>query len=255
MTQRLRPYFGTFVSIEAEGETEAHDVAAIDEAFAAVERVAALLHPTTGTDLRRLRAARIGEPVPVEAWTYDLLRTCQELNAQSAGVFDPCLPAWPGRMSDIELDEGSAQIVKHADVALDLGGIAKGFAVDRALEALRSLGCRSGLVNAGGDVRVFGSAPREILLRLPFGRAHSLRLADESVAVSEPKSERSPAEHRGFYRGDTGEPAVGRWVAVIAPTATLADGLSKCAMLCAPESAVALLARHGARALFDADMP
>jgi hypothetical protein len=92
------------------------------------------------------------------------------------------------------------------------------------------------------------------VLRLPFGGACSLGLDDEAVAVSEPKSERSPAEHRGFYRGDTGERVVGRWVAVIAPTATLADGLGKCAMLCAPEIASALLARRGARALFDGDV-
>ena len=253
MAQRLRPSFGTFVSMEAEADAEARELAAIDEAFAAIERIGALLHPTSGSDLRRLRAARIGEPVPVEPWTYDILLTCRELSAGSGGLFDPCLPAWPGRIQDVELDEGRAQIVKHADVALDFGGIAKGFAVDRAIEILRAAGCRSGLVNAGGDVRVFGPRPREILLRLPFGRAHSLRLADEAVAVSEPKSERSPAEHHGFYRGDTGEPVVGRWVAVTAPTATLADGLSKCAMLCAPEVAAALLARHGARALFDAD--
>jgi thiamine biosynthesis lipoprotein ApbE len=110
-------------------------------------------------------------------------------------------------------------------------------------------------VNAGGDVRAFGAAPREIQLRLPFGRAYSLRLGDEAVAVSGPKSERSPAEHRGFYRGDTGEPVVGRWVAVTAPTAILADGLSKCAMVCAPEVAATLLARHGARAMFDAELP
>lgn len=256
MVHRLRTYFGTFVSVEAQAEGEAGELAAIDRAFAAIAKVAALLHPTTGSDLRRLRAARIGEPVPVEPWTYELLRVCRELSSESGGVFDPCLPAWPGRMRDIELDENRARIVKRADVALDLGGIGKGFAVDRAIEALRALGCRSGLVNAGGDVRAFGPAPREILLRLPFGRAHSLRLSgDEAVAVSEPKSERSPPEHRGFYRGDTGEPLAGRWVAVVAPTATLADGLGKCALLCEPEVAAALLARHGARALLDAELP
>ena len=253
MAQRLRPLFGTFVSIEAEGADASVELAAIDEAFAAMAKVAALLHPTTGSDLQRLRAARIGERVRVEPWTYEMLGTCQDLNAQSGGLFDPCLPAWPGRMHDIELDERRAEIVKHADVALDLGGIAKGFAVDRAIDVLRSRDCRSGLVNAGGDVRVFGPRRFEIALRLPFGRMHSLELADEAIAVSEPKSERSPAEHRGFYRGDTGEAAVGRWTAVRAPTATLADGLCKCAMLCAPEAAAAMLDRHGARALFDAE--
>jgi thiamine biosynthesis lipoprotein len=243
------------VSIEAAASTETDELEAINEAVAAIEKVGALLHPTSGSDLRRLRAARIGEPVQVEPWTYEILRTCREMSAESGGIFDPCLPAWPGRMQDLELEEGHLLIVKRADVAVDLGGIAKGFAVDRAIEALRELGCVSGLVNAGGDVRAFGPAPREILLRLPFGRAYSLQLGDEAVAVSEPKSERSPAEHRGFYRGDTGDPVVGRWVAVTAPTATLADGLSKCAMLCAPEAAAALLARSGARAMFDVDAP
>jgi FAD:protein FMN transferase len=255
MSQRVRPLFGTFVSVEAEADAEAGELAAIEKAFDALGTAGELLHPTTGTDLRRLRSARIGEPVPVEPWTYELLGTCRELHARSGGVFDPCLPAWPGRMSDIELEENRSQIVKRADVALDLGGIAKGFAVDRAIEVLRSLGCRSGLVNAGGDVRAFGLAPRELLLHLPFGRVYSLRVGDEAVAVSEPKSERSPAEHRGFYRGDTGEPVQGRWVAVIAPTATLADGLSKCAMLCSAAVTTRLLVRYGARALFDADVP
>lgn len=253
MTQRLRPFFGTFVSIETDAGEEARELAAIDEAFAALAKVGALLHPTTGSDLQRLRAARIGEPVSVEPWTYEILRTCRELSSESGGVFDPCLPDWPGRMQDVELEEGDTRIVKRAEVALDLGGIAKGFTVDRAIEALRALGCDSGLVNAGGDIRAFGSAPREIVLRLPFGRAYSLGLEDEAVAVSEPKCERSPAEHRGFYRGDTGERVVGRWVAVTAPTATLADGLGKCAMLCAPEVASPMLARRGARALFEGE--
>ena len=255
MAQRVRPLLGTFLSIEAAADGEVIELAAIDEAFAAFEKVGALLHPATGRDLRRLRAARIGELVQVDPWTHELLGVCRELHAQSGGLFDPCLPDWPGRMQDIELEEGGVRVAKRTDVAVDLGGIAKGFAVDRAIDALRSLGCGSGLVNAGGDVRWFGSAPREIVLRLPFGRACSLSLGEQALAVSEPKSERSPAEHRGFYRGDTGEAVIGRWVAVIAPTATLADGLSKCAMLGAPESAAALLARHGARALFDGDLP
>jgi thiamine biosynthesis lipoprotein len=250
MVQRVRAYFGTFVSIEAPGDDEALALAAIDEAFAAIHKVGRLLHPSSGTDLRRLHEARIGEPVRVEPWTYEILSICRELNAASGGVFDPCLPERPGRARDIEL-HGGTQVLKRADAALDLGGIAKGFAVDRAIEALRGLGAESGLVNAGGDLRAFGPARREVLLRLPSGRVVSQALADEAVAVSGPKSERSPPEHRGFYQGDTREVVAGRWVAVMAPTATLADGLGKCAMLCAPEVAAALLVRYGARALFD----
>jgi FAD:protein FMN transferase len=251
---RVRTNFGSFVSIEGGADDETCAPGALDGAFAAIEKIGALLHPTRGSDLCRLKEARLGESVHVDPWTYEILSACRDLHAASAGVFDPCLPGSVGRMPDLEL-AGDARVVKRADVVLDLGGIAKGFAVDRAIDALREHGCTYGLVNAGGDVRIFGPARREVLLRLPEGRVYRLELYDSAVAVSEPKSERSPPEHGGFYIGVTGERVAGRWVAVVAPTAMLADGLSKCAMLCPPEPAATLLRRHGAHALFDRASP
>ena len=52
-------------------------------------------------------------------------------------------------------------------MCLDLGGIAKGFAVDKAVESLMADGIKSGCVNAGGDLRVFGTA-RPIQIRNPI---------------------------------------------------------------------------------------
>ena len=252
MAQRVRPHLGTLVAIEAAAATEARALVAIESAFAAIERVAGLLHPKTGSDSRALRAAPIGAGVRLDPWSYEVLSACRELHAASGGVFDPCLKDRPGRMGEIDLGV-TGRAMKRADVALDLGGIAKGFAVDRAVAALREHGCSSGLVNAGGDVRVFGPAPRQILLRSASGAGYRLELEDSAVAVSEPKSARSPPEHLGYYIGTTGEPVAGRWVAVAAPSATLADGLSKCAMLCAPELLEPMLARYGARAIVGED--
>lgn len=253
MAQRVRPHLGTLVAIEAAASTEASALAAIEAAFAAIERVARLLHPKTGSDSRALRAAPIGAGVRLDPWSYEVLSVCRELHAASGGVFDPCRKDRPGRMGEIDL-RAAGRAVKRVDVALDLGGIAKGFAVDRAVAALREHGCSSGLVNAGGDVRVFGPAPREILLRSASGAGYRLELEDSAVAVSEPKSARSPPEHVGYYIGTTGEPVAGRWVAVTAPSATLADGLSKCAMLCAADVLNPLLARYGARAIVGGDV-
>jgi thiamine biosynthesis lipoprotein ApbE len=87
------------------------------------------------------------------------------------------------------------------------------------------------------------------MLRLATGTAYPLELEEAAVAVSEPKSDRSPREHVGYYVGATGEPVTGRWVAVTAPTATLADGLAKCAMLCSADVAQHVLRRYGARAV------
>ena len=52
---------------------------------------------------------------------------------------------------------------------LDLGGIAKGFAVDQAIHALRRGGCSEAIVNAGGDLRRFGRTPHPIYLRRGTG--------------------------------------------------------------------------------------
>jgi thiamine biosynthesis lipoprotein len=246
MIQRVRPYIGTLVAIDAESATEAGALAAIESAFAAIERVGRLLHPRTGTDSRLLCAAPVGERVQLDPWSYELLAVCRELHAASGGVFDPCLPARLGRMDAIDLSVAGCA-TKLADLDLDLGGIAKGFAVDRAVDALRERGCTSGLVNAGGDLRVFGPARRVIVLRKEGGVADRLELADEALAVSEPKSPRSPPEHLGYYLGTTGERVAGSWAAVSAPSATLADGLVKCAMLCTREVSDSLLALYGAR--------
>ena len=253
MVQRVRPAIGTLVAIDAEAPTEVGALAAIDSAFAAIERVASLLHPRTGSDSRLLSGAPIRALVRLDPWSYEVLSVCRELHAASGGVFDPCLPDRPGRMDQIDLSVANCA-VKLADVAPDLGGIAKGFAVDRAVAALREQGCESGLVNAGGDVRVFGPAAQEILLRSASGDAYAIELEDAAVAVSEPKSARSPPEHVGYYDGSTGERLTGRWVAVTAPSAVLADGLAKCAMLCRPDASERLLARYGARAIFRSDL-
>jgi len=57
-------------------------------------------------------------------------------------------------------------------VCLDLGGIAKGFAVDKAVEVLKSNGITSASVNAGGDLRVFGSLPKPVQIRDPKNPNH-----------------------------------------------------------------------------------
>jgi len=253
MIQRVRPQIGTLVAIEAGASTDAQALAAIEDAFAAIERVGWLLHPKTGTDSRRLHDAACGERVQLDAWTYAVLSICRDLQAASGGVFDPCRRDRPGRMHDIDLSApGSA--TKLADVALDLGGIAKGFAVDCAVAVLREHGCGSGIVNAGGDLRVLGPA-REVVIRSAVGTAYPVKLEEAAVAVSEPVSDRSPREHVGYYLGATGERVTGRWVAVTAPTATLADGLAKCAMLCPAAVAQPLLERYGARAFLEPASP
>src|SRR5262249_37336364 len=152
--------------------------------FAALTQVERLMHPhSPDSDLARINGAATGAPVNVHASTCGLLNFAYQLQALTDGVFDPCLPSQSGRLQDVEI--GSGQVICHAPVALDFGGFGKGYAVACAIEELMAHGCRSGLVNAGGDLRVFGPRGEPIVLRTPAGELTDLVLSDSALAVSD----------------------------------------------------------------------
>jgi FAD:protein FMN transferase len=248
--KRLRPMMGTWVALEA-WALQSSDQASILEtalqsALDAVERVDQLMNPARAdSDLARLSGARPGAQTVVDPWTFAVLRQSAQLNLQTHGLFDPCLSRDSGRMRDIVLREPDV-VICNAPVTIDLGGIAKGFAVDRAVEALQAHGCTSGLVNAGGDLRVFGARPQSIQVRTSSGAAVQVELLDAALAASAPRSGASPSGHLGFYLGTTGASVEGRQVAIVAPQAMIADALCKCAMVCTPPLLSELLERHSA---------
>ena len=249
--QRVRPALGTLIAVEATAGSGDLTVFAVNSAFQAIERVATLMHPTTGeSDIARVCATPPGTSVAIDEWTYAVLALAQALHSSTAGVFDPCTPDRPGRMSDLDLSTRNA-VTCHANVAIDLGGIAKGFAVDRAIDALSAHGCSAGLVNAGGDVRVFGKTPSVMTVRSPDDAVVTIEIANSALAVSGPRTAASPSGHRGFYlrsAGDaTGATIGGHLVAVTAAEAAVADALTKCIMLCSRDSADEVLARYAAR--------
>jgi len=166
----------------------------------------------------------------------------------SGGQFDPCIPTSPASVGELQLVEPASIRVPVRPALLDLGGIAKGFAIDRAVDALIADGCSSGLVNAGGDMRVFGPQAYEIELRLAES-SRRLQLAACALAVSAPKTARSPSGHRGFYSRVTGAEVSGHAVGVLAPAAATADALTKCALTCTTEVLRRLLDEFGASLL------
>jgi FAD:protein FMN transferase len=184
--RRARPLLGTFVEIEVTGAAKSAMNTAIDAAFEAVARVHRLMSfHTPDSDVSRLNREASVRPVSVHAWTYRVLEAAVEMHRRSNGMFDiavaPTMQAmgrlpWgndapidiEGRSFDaIELLEGQKVRFRQPNVRIDLGGIAKGFAVDRALEVLRGFGAAGGIVNAGGDLAVFGEAPQAVHIRHP----------------------------------------------------------------------------------------
>jgi thiamine biosynthesis lipoprotein len=246
----MRLALGTWVVVEAQGP----DVAtALARAFRAIGEVDERLHPDRGgSDLERLRKAAPGEATLIHEDTFRVLQFAQRLFALSGGVFDPCLPEGRGRLDDLELGytpDGRHWARCRARLVLDCGGLAKGYAIDRAVAALAAGGCESGLVNAGGDLRVFGPLPQTVLVRRADGGCEPYELRDAALAVSEQDSQRAPLGHRGYYRRDAGRFPARRFAAVRAADAMTADALTKCALLCARGRTEAIMRALGAEVL------
>ncbi|HYR35082.1 MAG TPA: FAD:protein FMN transferase, partial [Burkholderiales bacterium] len=136
--RRARPLLGTLVDIRIESAARGAQ-RALERAFAAIERVHRAMSAQESTsDIARLRAGRW---CGLDPWTRRVLDRSEEIRLATDGLFDPAACG-------------------HA-----LDGIAKGFAVDRAVECLRDAGVAAGVVNAGGDLRVFGSGFEEVQVR------------------------------------------------------------------------------------------
>lgn len=249
--RRMRIEMGTWVVIEAHAAAAESVQRGLEAAFSAVADVARFMHPENPeSDVARISAAPPGTAVPVRPDTLQVLRFAQRLHRISAGRFDPCLPGARGRLGDLMLLPGSLPAVRsEVRVQLDLGGIAKGFAVDCAVAALLSAGCSAGIVNAGGDLRVFGPACETVLLKRADGSYRAVALQEAALAVSDRDAACPPSGHRGYYlRGGLGAGAT-RYAAVRAADAMSADALTKCVLLCPAALSGSLLRQLGAESL------
>jgi thiamine biosynthesis lipoprotein len=137
---------------------------------------------------------------------------------------------------DVELRDDRVRFVRP--LALDLGGIAKGYAVDCAIAALRAEGVTSARVNAGGDLRVLGNKSEIVHVRTggPQGALLPLcALADGALATSAYGGQRASAG--GRFATSLIDPRVRlpvmstRTVSVVAPTCMIADALTKVVLL------------------------
>lgn len=220
MITRARPLLGTLVAIASDGDENG-----VRAAFCALERVHALMnfHAVDG-DVARINRALPGRRVRVDRWTYRVLGLARELSAGSGGAFDVTVPDSGACHADLELLP-DCKVRWRRRARIDLGGIAKGFAVDRAVQALRRHGAGRGCVNAGGDLRRFGRWAEPVRVRVPENPWQSIvlpRSSSEAVATS-----------GAYYGGRLHDPRSGRHerregsITVCAPSCMVADGLTK----------------------------
>ena len=214
------------------------------------------------TELSRLNRVGHLRALPVDPWTYRVFQLALAFWRISAGAFDCTIGARQaaagrlparggdpgaaaGSSSDIDLSE-SSRVRYRGKLYVDLGGIAKGFAVDRAVDALRRAGATAGVVNAGGDLRAFGASAEPVHVRLERGLVSIGEIQNAAVATS--CSESTPPPGLPILDGRSARRPVARLVSVFAAHCVVADALTKIVALRGARSAAAL-ARCGAEAL------
>ena len=143
----------------------------------------------------------------------------------------------------------------HRGMKIDLGGIAKGFAVDRAVETLRRHEITEGLVNAGGDILAFGARSHAVDIRDPRQPGHPMcHVALHNAALASSAGRFDPVRSRHVLKSDVIDPATAMpvWAivgaTVCAPSCIIADALTKVVMN-GGEGAASLLKHYGANAL------
>ncbi len=181
-----RPAMGSVVTaraVAADEETGREGVEAALKAIAEAEKIASNWDPDS--ELSRLNRAAGAAPVEVSPELFELVALARETAAATDGYFDPTVaaviklygikggtPRWPGddevaaAMEDVGyekillVDDPRTISFAHPGMALDLSGIAAGWAVDRAAAAMAKAGATAGIVEAGGEVACFGGGPK-----------------------------------------------------------------------------------------------
>lgn len=270
---------GTRIAVELWAADRTQGEALITRVMNEMHRVDALMStykPTSQVSLINERAAR--EPVKVDPDLFGLLQTALDYSRLTEGAFDityasvgylydyrrhikpddaaiaAALPAVDYRHVVLDPESGSVRFTQSG-VRIDLGGIAKGWAVDRGIELLQAAGVERAFVTAGGDTRIIGDR---------FGQPWMVGIRDpregEKVAVRIPLADAAlstSGDYERFFEADgiryhhilspsTGRPASAvRSVTIIGPTATRTDGLSKTIFVLGIERGMQVLDRAG----------
>lgn len=276
--RRTQYLMGTVVTITVAGLSKGEADSAMDAAFEEIRRLEHLLtFFSQDSDLGRINAAAGEREVLVSAETIEVLAEARRTSDRSGGAFDatigPLVSLWGFEVKDrfvprkeeiervralvnwrkmaVDPNRGTVRLERKG-MKVDLGGIAKGYAADRAAEALRKHGVSRALVAVAGDIRAMGEkapgVPWHVGIqhpREPGAVLGSLRIADRSVSTSgdyERYFLKDGVRYHHILDPATGRPAAAsRSVTVLAPTTILSDALSTAAFVLGPEKGIALV--------------
>jgi thiamine biosynthesis lipoprotein len=255
--------------------------AVADAVFAEFDRLDRLLSVwKEGSDVLRLNAAAGDRAVPVSAETIEVLTIARQLSEWTGGKFDVTFGAlsglWkfdqdqddtiPSRAAvaarlpyvdytAVEIDAANGRaFLRRRGVQVHLGGIGKGYAVDRGAAILRARGFNDFMIQSGGDLFVSGrrgDRPWRLGIRDPRGPEErtfaALDLTNGTFSTSGDYERffiTNGVRYHHILDPDRGEPArLSRSVTIVADRAVIADGLSTAVFILGPEQGMALIER------------
>jgi len=281
LVERSRVSMGSELHLTAWTSDEATATAAFEAVFAEFDRLDALMSVwREGSDIVRLNAAAGVAPVQVSRDVRDVLLDARRMSEWTGGKFDVTFGALSGLWKFDHDQDGTVPsraevlaklpLIDYEKLVVDqragtaflmqkgmrahLGGIGKGYAVDRGVAILRERGLRDFMIQSGGDLFVAGSRgdrPWRVGIRDPRGPAESsfaaLDLTDAAMSTSGDYERFFIKDGKRYHHiidPDVGEPAKGsRSVTIVAARSVLADGLSTGVFLVGPDKGMALIER------------
>ena len=275
--QRTQLHMGTLVTVTALASETHIAQRAVQAGFGEIKRLEQLLSTwRSDSELSHVNAEAGQQPVWVSQETMDLVARALDLSRLTAGGFNimlgPAIDAWSvterQRVPDLEelrklkpLVDWSAILMNraagtiylpHRGMRIDIGGIGKGYAADRAVEAMKRAGAQGGIVALSGDIKAFGIFEGRV--GFPVGIRHPrqegtligiIDLQDEAISTAgdyERFFEQDGVRYHHILDPETLEPARRcQSVTVLAKEGTIADGLDTGIFVLGPELGMALV--------------
>jgi len=275
--ERTEAIMGTRIYVQLWAEDPAKGDEAIEAVMAEMRRIDALMsHYKPDSQLSQINAHANTESVAVDKELFDLIKLSTHYSQITDGAFDityasvgylydyprhvrpteeqikQALPAvnWRNMLLD---EEHHTVRFTHPGMRIDLGGIGKGYAVDRCVAILKRLGFAHAVVTAGGDSRIIGDHmgrpwlvairhpddPKKVITRIP--------LSDSAMSTSgdyERYFDEDGVRYHHIIDPHTGHSASKvRSATILAPTATQTDGMSKTAFVLGAQKTLEIINR------------
>lgn len=277
VAKRVQMHMGTLVTVTAVSfDTQLSD-RAVQAAFDEIKRLERLLSTwRSDSELSQVNAEAGRRPVKVSRETFVVVGRSLEMARLTHGGFNialgPAIEAWSVTerqqipddqtleqlkllvdWTSIQLDQKAQTIyLPRKGMRLDVGGVGKGYAADRAVEVMKRAGAKGGVVALSGDIKAFGVLPDRT--GFPVGIKHPrdegaligvIDLQDEAISTAgdyERFFERDGTRYHHILDPHTLQPARGcQSVTVIAKEGIMADGLDTGIFVLGPKNGMALV--------------